>query len=46
VVDIAGIRTKAEQCQQWAIEAGFVIHQPYLDLPPYHYGMVGTKPAG
>jgi SAM-dependent methyltransferase len=40
------IRPKPEQCQQWATEVGFAVHQPYLDLPPYHYGMVGTKPAG
>ncbi len=40
------IRPRPEQCRQWATEVGFEVHQPYIDLSPYHYGMVGTKPVG
>lgn len=33
------IRPKPEQCQTWAIEAGFKIIDENVSLPPYHYGM-------
>ncbi len=37
------IRPRPEQCQEWVITAGFDLVKPYIDLPPYHYGMVGQK---
>lgn len=37
------IRPKPEQCTAWAEDAGFVIVQPLVDLPPYHYGIVTKK---
>ncbi len=38
------IRPQPEQCQEWIRTAGFKLIKPYIDLPPYHYGMVGQKP--
>jgi len=40
------IRPRPTQCRQWGTEVGFEVHQPYIDLPPYHYGMTGTNPGG
>ena len=37
------IRPRPEQCQNWLIEAGFKMKGKIIALPPYHYGMVGTK---
>jgi ubiquinone/menaquinone biosynthesis C-methylase UbiE len=37
------IRPRPEQCQEWVKAAGFQLLQPFIDLPPYHYGMVGKK---
>lgn len=37
------IRPRPEQCQEWIRAAGFQLIQPLIDLPPYHYGMVGQK---
>jgi ubiquinone/menaquinone biosynthesis C-methylase UbiE len=37
------IRPKPQQCVAWAENAGFVIVQPHIDLPPYHYGIVTRK---
>jgi ubiquinone/menaquinone biosynthesis C-methylase UbiE len=37
------IRPKPEQCQEWVRAAGFQLIRPLIDLPPYHYGMVGQK---
>lgn len=37
------IRPKPEQCAAWAADAGFVIVQPLVELPPYHYGIVTKK---
>lgn len=37
------IRPKPEQCAAWAADAGFVIAQPLVELPPYHYGIVAKK---
>lgn len=35
------IRPRPEQCNQWAVEAGFtLVSDGILDLPSYHYGMV------
>lgn len=38
-----GIRPRAEQCRAWLREAGFELLVPAVDLPPYHYGLVGGK---
>jgi len=38
------IRPRPEQCQEWIKAAGFELIQPYIDFPPFHYGMVGQKP--
>jgi len=38
------IRPRPEQCQEWIKSAGFELVRPHIDLPPYHYGMVGQKP--
>ena len=37
------IRPHPAQCQEWAREAGFELAMPFVDLPPYHYGLVGRK---
>lgn len=37
------IRPRPEQCQSWLIKAGFSLMMPLVQLPPYHYGMVGRK---
>jgi ubiquinone/menaquinone biosynthesis C-methylase UbiE len=37
------IRPRSEQCQAWLQSAGFHLVRPWIDLPPYHYGMVGQK---
>ena len=37
------IRPKPEQCAAWVSNAGFVIAQPLVELPPYHYGIVTKK---
>lgn len=39
------IRPRPAQCQAWLREAGFRLPLPFIDLPPFHYGMVGEKPA-
>lgn len=39
------IRPRPDQCRLWADEAGFQLAKPGLiDLPPYHYGWVFSKP--
>lgn len=38
------IRPRPEQCQAWMKLAGFALVNPHIDLPPYHYGIVGQKP--
>jgi ubiquinone/menaquinone biosynthesis C-methylase UbiE len=35
------IRPRPEQCQQWIQAASFQLLRPLIQLPPYHYGMVG-----
>ena len=40
------IRPRPEQCQKWTVVAGFDLVVPFIDLPPYHYGMVGQRPIG
>ena len=37
------IRPKPEQCQKWLLEAGFKLEGNIIPLPPYHYGLIGTK---
>lgn len=37
------IRPKPEQCREWLKEAGFEIEKEYIELPPFHYGVVGKK---
>ena len=37
------IRPKPEQCAAWAVDAGFVIMRPLVELPPYHYGLIAKK---
>jgi len=37
------IRPKPEQCAALAENTGFVIVQPLVDLPPYHYGIIAKK---
>jgi ubiquinone/menaquinone biosynthesis C-methylase UbiE len=39
------IRPRPGQCQAWTREAGFALVLPLISLPPYHYGLVGTKTA-
>lgn len=34
------IRPRPEQCQAWALEAGFSRGSDLIRLPPYHYGFV------
>jgi len=38
------IRPQPEQCRQWMLAAGFELIVSHVDLPPYHYGLVGRKP--
>ncbi len=38
------IRPRPEQCQDWIRTAGFELSRPFINLPPYHYGMIGQKP--
>jgi ubiquinone/menaquinone biosynthesis C-methylase UbiE len=38
------IRPRPGQCQEWIKLAGFELVKPLVNLPPYHYGMVGQKP--
>lgn len=37
------IRPRPEDCRRWAEEAGFAVERDIIDLPPYHYGLVGRK---
>ena len=37
------IRPKPEDCLEWARAAGFEIDENYIDLPPYHYGIILKK---
>lgn len=38
------IRPTPQQCQHWMQEAGFDLTSPVVQLPPYHYGLVGRRP--
>ena len=37
------IRPRPEQTQKWLEQAGFSLVEHQIDLPPYHYGVVGLK---
>ena len=37
------IRPRPDQCRDWMVQAGFKLITPFIDLPPYHYGIVGQK---
>ena len=37
------IRPKPEQCIEWLLQAGFKLGSEVIQLPPYHYGIVGVK---
>ena len=38
-------RPRPEQCRAWAEQVGFRLAGPELiDLPPYYYGMVMSRP--
>jgi ubiquinone/menaquinone biosynthesis C-methylase UbiE len=37
------IRPRPEQIQKWLIEAGFKLEGELINLPPYHYGLIGQK---
>lgn len=39
-----GIRPSPEQCRDWLGQAGFGILIPCVALPPYHFGLTGTRP--
>ena len=39
------IRPRPDQCRSWLILAGFGIEREAVTLPPYHFGLVGRKPA-
>jgi SAM-dependent methyltransferase len=38
------IRPRPEQCRDWLGQAGFAILVPFIALPPYHFGLTGTRP--
>jgi ubiquinone/menaquinone biosynthesis C-methylase UbiE len=37
------IRPSPADCRRWLATAGFVVEEVVLDLPPYHFGIVGRK---
>lgn len=37
------IRPRSDQCQQWIKTAGFKLIKPFMDFPPYHYGILGQR---
>ena len=37
------IRPRPDQCREWMGRAGLNLTIPFMDLPPYHYGIVGQK---
>jgi len=34
------IRPRPQQCREWAEDVGFTHSGAFIDLPPYHYGLV------
>jgi ubiquinone/menaquinone biosynthesis C-methylase UbiE len=37
------IRPRPEDCKRWIEEADFAVEGGVIDLPPYHYGLIGRK---
>lgn len=37
------IRPSPEDCRMWMGAEGFVVEESVVDLPPYHFGIVGRK---
>ena len=37
------IRPHPKQCQQWMKTSGFELIKPFIDFPPYHYGILGQR---
>jgi ubiquinone/menaquinone biosynthesis C-methylase UbiE len=37
------IRPRPEECLRWVQQAGFAVEGAIIDLPPYHYGLIGRK---
>ena len=37
------IRPRPEDIRRWTEEAGFIVESCIIDLPPYHYGLIGRK---
>ena len=37
------IRPRPADCLRWIRKAGFEIEKKHMDLPPYHYGILGRK---
>lgn len=37
------IRPRPGDCKQWIEQAGFKVENDIIDLPPYHYGLIGRK---
>lgn len=37
------IRPSPADCRKWLAAAGFVVEEGVVDLPPYHFGIVGRK---
>ena len=37
------IRPRPEDCLRWMEQAGFEVEVGIIDLPPYHYGVVGQQ---
>lgn len=37
------IRPKPEDCRNWLEQSGFKVISTIIDLPPYHYGILGEK---
>ncbi len=37
------LRPEPEQCRTWLRASGFTVHCPRIQLPPFHYGVVGVK---
>jgi ubiquinone/menaquinone biosynthesis C-methylase UbiE len=38
------IRPTPADCRKWMAAAGFTIEGDVIDLPPYHFGLIGRKP--
>ncbi|MBA3936211.1 MAG: class I SAM-dependent methyltransferase [Planctomycetes bacterium] len=41
----AAIRPRPENCREWLEKTGFEIALEATSLPPYHFGLVGRRPA-